>query len=400
MGRGHTMKLLTVTELTLYLRALLDSDEILRDIWVEGEVSNFSRHTSGHCYFTLKEGDTQISAVAWKSAVTRIGQLPSNGDAILAHGRVAFYEGRGQLQIVVDDLRPAGIGILQAQFERLKSRLESEGLFDESRKRPLPIAPRRIGIATSPTSAALQDLLQVIGRRYPLAEVIIAPCKVQGQGAADTIVEALYALYEQPVDVIIVARGGGSIEDLWAFNEETVARAVFASPIPVVSGVGHETDTTIIDYVADVRAPTPSAAAELATPDRIELADTLGYLVGRLEQAISVQIARLQADLIASQRRLQLRSPVIRIERDCQLLDELVRRADTHVEHRVALEQARLMGLRSQLVALSPDAILARGYAVVRRPDRHVVTHPEQAAAGEILTITVRGGELWARVEG
>ncbi len=393
------MKLLTVTELTIYLRELLDSDEILRDIWVEGEVSNFNRHTSGHCYFTLKDGDAQMSAVVWKSSATRIGRLPSNGDAILAHGRITFYEGRGQLQLVVDDIRPAGIGILQAQFERLKSRLESEGLFDESRKRPLPPAPRRIGIATSPTSAALQDILQVIGRRYPLTEVIIAPCKVQGQGAADTIVEALYALYEQPVDVIIVARGGGSIEDLWAFNEETVARAVFASPKPVISGVGHETDTTIIDFVADVRAPTPSAAAEIATPDHLELSDELSYLHERLDQAIGNRMERLQIALLAQQQTLKLRSPVIRIERDRQLIDDMLQRAETRIEHRLALAQATLAGAQAQLVALSPDAILARGYAVVRRADRQIVTHPEQATTGEILTIITRGGNLQARVE-
>ena len=284
------MRFLTVSQLNTYLRDLLDADDLLNDVWVEGEVSSFNRHFSGHCYFTLKEGDAQIGAVMWKSVAARMATLPANGDAVLAHGRVAFYEVRGQVQLYVDTLRPAGIGVLQAQFERLKERLAAEGLFDQSRKRPLPSLPRRIGIVTSPTGAALQDMLNILRRRYPLAEVIFAPCQVQGAGAVDTIIEALYALYETDVDVIIVARGGGAAEDLWTFNDERLARAVFASPVPVVSGVGHETDTTLIDFVADVRAPTPSAAAELVSPDMIELIDDIRQLRNRLNAAMTQRL--------------------------------------------------------------------------------------------------------------
>ncbi len=393
------MQILTVTELTTYLRELIDSDEIARDIWVEGEVSNFNRHSSGHCYFTLKEGDAQLGAACWRSFVARIGTMPANGAAILAHGRVAFYEGRGQLQLIVDDIRPAGIGLLQAQFERLKARLEAEGLFDQSRKRTLPALPRRIGVATSPTSAALQDILHILGRRYPLAEVIIAPCKVQGAGAADSVVEALYLLYEADVDVIIVARGGGSAEDLWTFNEESVARAVFASPVPLVSGVGHETDTTMIDYVADLRAPTPSAAAELVTPDRAELTEVLDYLRERLDLAIATRLTTTKNDVDVVRRRLELRSPMARIGRDRQFLDEMLRRAEVRLSHRMSLEHARLDGMRARLTALSPHAILMRGYAVVRQLDGRVVTQPEQAASGEALIVTMRGGDLPVRVE-
>ncbi len=393
------MQILTVTELTTYLRELIDSDEIARDIWVEGEVSNFNRHSSGHCYFTLKEGDAQLGAACWRSFVARIGTMPANGAAILAHGRVAFYEGRGQLQLIVDDIRPAGIGLLQAQFERLKARLEAEGLFDQSRKRTLPALPRRIGVATSPTSAALQDILHILGRRYPLAEVIIAPCKVQGAGAADSVVEALYLLYEADVDVIIVARGGGSAEDLWTFNEESVARAVFASPVPLVSGVGHETDTTMIDYVADLRAPTPSAAAELVTPDRAELTEVLDYLRERLDLAIATRLTTTKNDVDVVRRRLELRSPMARIGRDRQFLDETLRRAEVRLSHRMSLEHARLDGMRARLTALSPHAILMRGYAVVRQLDGRVVTQPEQAASGAALIVTMRGGDLPVRVE-
>jgi exodeoxyribonuclease VII large subunit len=392
------MHILTVSQLNLYLRELLDADEILQDLWIEGEVSNFARATSGHCYFTLKEGEAQIRAVCWRSYVARLPLLPSNGDAVLAHGRVAFYEAGGQIQLYVDMVQPAGIGLLHAQFEELKARLEAEGLFDVSRKRPLPELPRRIGVVTSPDGAALRDILTVLGRRYPLAEVVLSPCQVQGDRAAATIVEALYALYEQDVDVIIVARGGGSLEDLWAFNEEIVARAAFASPVPLISGVGHETDTTIIDYVADVRAPTPSAAAELVAPDIAELADSLAALRGQLELALQRRIERARAGLQEQQRRLAQQSPAARLARDRQAIDELVRRASSQLAHRLALHRARLEGTRLQLATLNPQATLERGYAVVRRAaDGQVVTEPGQVAIDAALEITVRGGTFGAR---
>jgi exodeoxyribonuclease VII large subunit len=305
------------------------------------------------------------------------------------------------MQIYADIIRPAGVGLLQAQFERLKARLEAEGLFDLSRKRRLPDLPRRIGVVTSPTGAALQDILNVLGRRYPLAEVVLSPCQVQGAGAADTVVEALYALYDAGVDVIIVARGGGSAEDLWAFNEEVVARAVFASPAPLVSGVGHETDTTIIDYVADVRAPTPSAAAELVSPDIAELADAAAGLRAAMDAALLRQIEWAQDELHGLGRRLAQRSPAARVLRDRQMLDELLRRAHAALAHDAALKRARLEGALSQLAALSPLATLARGYAVVRRAaDGRVVTSPAQIPSGENVDITVRDGSFGAtRVE-
>jgi exodeoxyribonuclease VII large subunit len=392
------MDILTVSQLNTYLRESLDADEILQDLWVEGEISNLSRPASGHWYFTLKEGDAQIRAACWKSYVARISTLPTNGDAVLAHGRVSFYEAAGQLQLYVDMIRPAGVGLLHARFEELKARLDAEGLFDLSRKRELPPLPRRIGLVTSPSGAALRDILNVLSRRYPLAEVLLAGCQVQGDGAAETVVEALYALYEQDVDVIIVARGGGSIEDLWAFNEEIVARAVFASPVPVISGVGHETDTTIIDYVAELRAPTPSAAAELVAPDVAALADDLAALADQLGFAMRQQLERAHEDLAEQQRRLNQRSPIARLARDRQALDELLRRAGAQRAHRVALQRARLEGGRAQLAALSPLATLERGYAIVRRAaGEQVVTTPEQVPVGDELEVTVQGGSFGAR---
>ena len=392
------MRLLTVSQLNSYLREMLEADLILQDVWVEGEVSNFNRHSSGHCYFTLKEGEAQISAACWRTYAARLPSLPSNGEAVLAHGRISFYEVRGQLQLYVDLIQPAGIGLLQAQFERLKQRLEAEGLFDLSRKRPLPLLPRRIGVVTSPTGAALQDILNVLKRRYPLAEVLVSPCQVQGAGAAETIVEALYALYDANVDVILVARGGGSAEDLWAFNEEVVARAAFASPVPLVSGVGHETDTTIIDYVADVRAPTPSAGAEIISPAVADLAEAMLALREELDAAFGRRLDDATSALDGLWRRLEFQSPEARVRRDRQTLDELLRRASTALGHDAALRQARVDGLRSQLETLSPLATLGRGYAVVRRTaDGEVVTTPEQVGVGDELEITVRGGTL--RVE-
>jgi exodeoxyribonuclease VII large subunit len=391
------MNILTVSQLNSYLRETLDADEILQDLWIEGEISNLSRPASGHWYFTLKEGEAQIRAACWKSYVARIPTLPSNGDAVLAHGRVSFYETGGQLQLYVDMLRPAGAGLLHMRFEELKARLDAEGLFDLSRKRELPALPRRIGVVTSPSSAALRDILNVLSRRYPLAEVLLAGCQVQGDGAADTIVEALFALYEQNVDAIIVARGGGSIEDLWAFNEEIVARAVFASPVPVISGVGHETDTTIVDYVADVRAPTPSAAAELVAPDIAALEGDLAALGIQLGQAMRRSVERARAELSDQRSRLAQRSPGARLARDRQSLDELLRRAGAQFTHNVALRHARLEGARAQLAALSPLATLDRGYAIVRRAaDGQVITAPAQAEPHEPLEITVKGGSFGA----
>jgi exodeoxyribonuclease VII large subunit len=387
------LRLFTVSELNAYLAALIDADEILADLWVEGEVFDFRQATSGHWYFKLRQGDAALGAACWRSHAARIGAPPRNGDSVLAHGRVGFYEASGALQLYVDMLRPAGVGILHARFEELKARLGAEGLFDGSRKRPLPPLPRRIGVVTSPAGAALQDILKVLGRRYPLAEVVLAPCQVQGGGSAESVVEALYALYQQEVDVIIVARGGGSAEDLWSFNEEVVARAVFASPVPVVSGVGHETDTTIIDFVADVRAPTPSAAAELVTPTVEALAGALDEGRARLTQAIAARLDAAAAGLSDACRRLAAHAPSARIARDRQAIDDLMRRAGAQISHRLSLGRVRLEGLRARAAALSPQATLDRGYAVVwREADGQVVTEPAQLAAGEPFEVTVRGG--------
>lgn len=393
------MHVLSVTDLTTYIHDLLESDAVLADIWVQGEVSNWSRAASGHCYWTLREGESQLRAVCFRQQAQRQSALPSNGEAILAHGRVSFWEGSGQIQFYVDVLRPAGLGLLHAQVEALKQRLAAEGLFDAGRKRPLPAAPKRIGLVTSPTGAAIRDVLAVLARRWPLCEVVVAPSLVQGDDAPASLVEALFNLYELPLDLIIVARGGGSVEDLWAFNDESVVRAIFASPVPVITGVGHETDITVVDYVADLRAPTPSVAAELATPDLAAWHAQALDLRERLVDAIAGRIRSAQIELAERTARLARLSPRARLADGQLRTDQLAGRLERALRHRLALERRGLEGLRARLETLNPRATLARGYAIVRRPDGSVVLRASEVDAGDPLQLEVRDGVIMAQVQ-
>ncbi|MCU0492327.1 MAG: exodeoxyribonuclease VII large subunit [Chloroflexaceae bacterium] len=393
------MLLFSVAELNRHLREVLESTDSLRDIWVAGEISNFNRHSSGHCYFRLKGDNAVLDAVMWRSYAERGPLRIANGDAVLAHGYVSFYEPRGTLQLYTDLIQPAGVGLLHARFEQLRQQLEAEGLFDESRKRLLPERPHRIGLVTAPGGAALRDMLSVLGRRYPLAEVLIAPCLVQGERAPDSIVEALYAMYNAGVDVIILARGGGSIEDLWAFNEEVVARAVFASPVPLVTGVGHETDTTIVDFVADMRAPTPSAAAELAVPDVDVMRDELEATRRYLDMLLLARLDGERRQVAEALATLRQYAPTTRIARSRQQLDELLARANARMGHGVQLRRAHLQGVAAQLAALSPQATLERGYAVVRNVATGAVLSDAAAATpGTPIHVTFHSGSLNATV--
>lgn len=392
------MAFLTVEELTTYLHDILEADPVLADIWVQGEVSNWSRSAAGHCYWTMREGDAQIRSVCFRQEAQRQPELPANGHAVLAHGHVSFWHGSGQIQFYVDVIRPAGIGLLHAQVEALKQRLEAEGLFDEGRKRPLPTIPRRLGLVTSPTGAALRDMLVVLRHRWPLCEVILAPSLVQGDDAPSSLVDALYNLFDLNLDLIIVARGGGSIEDLWAFNDESVARAIFASPVPVITGVGHETDTTIVDYVADRRAATPTAAAALATPDIAEIRDLLSNIQDRLQTAVADRLTAARSVLSERSNRLTRLSPQNRLTeghlRVAQIGDQL-RRA---MRHRLLLAERDIQTLQQRLAALSPRATLARGYAIVRRPDGTVIYHAADVDAGDVLMLDVSDGTIEALV--
>jgi exodeoxyribonuclease VII large subunit len=393
----------SISAITAYIKQRFEVDLTLKDLWLEGEISNWRQAASGHVYFTLKDPEASIRCVMWRSAVPRLSYLPAgDGDAVLAHGHVSVYELSGQYQFYVDDLEPVGLGALHAQFEQLKASLTEEGLFDEERKRPLPVFPCRIGLVTSPIGAALRDILNVLRRRYPLAEVVLSPTQVQGEEAPPQIVRALQALGTvEGVDVIIMARGGGSLEDLWAFNDERVARAVATSPIPVVCGVGHETDFTIADFVADLRAPTPSAAAELVTPDRDELSRHLRALGAQLGAVAREAIARRRHRLAGEARALQRLSPQAQIDRRRQRLDDLSHTAQTTIAHWLALRRERLNGLSLRLSALNPEATLARGYAAVRRTDDgRVVSRVGQVAPGDRLSVQVSDGEFGSVVEG
>jgi exodeoxyribonuclease VII large subunit len=390
----------TVSQLNGYIRRLFDGDATLRDLWVEGEVSSFTRASSGHCYFTLKDAGAEIRCVMWRDVASAQRQLPQHGDQVVAHGGVSVYEARGAYQLYVDFIRPAGIGDLYRQFEMLKERLEREGLFDVARKRPLPTWPRRIGVVTSPNAAALRDILNVLGRRYPLVEVLLAPTLVQGAEAPLQIVSAIQALSgREDVDLVMVTRGGGSLEDLWAFNDERVARAIVACRHPVISGVGHETDFTIADLCADVRAPTPSAAAELVVPDRVELAASVAGLRGRLADEMLRNLAERRAALQGYQRTLRHLSPRARLREARQRVDDQMAVATTALQHGLALRRERVNGLSARLQSLSPLATLARGYAIVRHQETaDVVTSVAQVSAGDALSVHVSDGAFGARV--
>ncbi|MGD8623806.1 MAG: exodeoxyribonuclease VII large subunit [Anaerolineae bacterium] len=389
-----------VGELTRYLQDLLAGDALLQDVWLRGEISNWSRASSGHVYFTLKDAEASLGCVMWRSAAARLGWAPKQGDAAVAQGRISIYAARGQYQLYVDQLRPAGQGDLHARFEALRARLKAEGLFDIERKRALPPFPRVIGLVTSPQAAALRDVLNVLHRRYPLVRVLLAPAMVQGEQAPGQIVAALGALAaREEVDLILVVRGGGSLEELWAFNDEDVARAIATCHRPVISGVGHETDFTIADFVADVRAPTPSAAAELAVPDQAELRQRLEAGRGQLQASLGRRLEKARQALAQQRQALDRLSPQGRVDAGRQAVDELTRRAARAAAHRLALQRASLAGLEARLGALSPLSTLERGYAIVRHGQTgRVVRSVRDVAGGESLDVQVQDGEFGAVV--
>ena len=391
----------TVTDLTRRVRQLFEAAPDLQNVWVQGEISNLSRPASGHIYFTLKDPGAALRCVMWKSDAARLKFAPADGMSVEVHGSIGVYETGGQYQLYVDSIQPLGEGALYAEFLRLKALLEAEGLFDVTRKRVIPELPRRIGIVTSPTGAALRDILNTLRRRSPLVEVILASAPVQGNEAPAGLVAALRALNQfVDVDVILLARGGGSIEDLWAFNDEQVVRAIRQSRTPVITGVGHETDFTLADFAADLRAPTPTAAAELATPVTIQ---DLRTDIDAIHRTLVI----MQTDRIAGERsaleglhtRLAFFTPLRRIQTERQRLDEMSHRGISAQAHRLELAGARLKGLEERLLALSPLAVLGRGYAVVSKAGK-VVRSSSQVREGDGIQVRVQDGEFDARVAG
>ncbi len=370
----------------------------MQDVWVEGEISNLSKPNSGHVYFTLKDKNASLRCMMWKPDAARLRINLQDGMAIEAHGKITVYEPQGSYQLAVNLIQPKGEGALYQEFLRLKAALEAEGLFNAERKRPIPELPRMIGIVTSQTGAALRDMLNTLRRRLPLAQALLAPSPVQGVDAPLALVKAIQLLNYQLPDVILLARGGGSIEDLWAFNDERVVRAVADSNAPIICGVGHETDFTLCDFAADLRAPTPTAAAELATQTTIDdLREALSAFNSRVVSSTFLLIAD-QRNLISSLiTRLKYVSPERNIQSEYQRVDEFSRRAFSALSHRLALQSKHIDGVSKKLGALNPEAVLSRGYAIITRNEDNALVSKVSDARGEIK-VRVGDGEFSAIV--
>lgn len=391
-------RILRVTDLNRRVRSLLDSDAILADVWVEGEVSQPSFPPSGHCFFTLKDANSQVRAALFREELVRAGMRPTHGMNVIIHGRVRAYEPQGVYQLYVDSITAAGAGDLHARYEALRKELAAAGLFEDVRKRPIPRWPRRIGVVTSPVGAVWRDINNVLRRRYPLVELVLSPSVVQGVTAAPAIVRALQRLYAQDaLDTIILARGGGSLEDLWSFNDERVVRAVADSPVPIIVGVGHESDVTLADFAADLRAPTPSAAAELATPDVTQLATVMGRLRDRATAALLGRAAESRRFVDAERRALAGMAPDIGAAR--QRTSDLLDRGARAVAERLERRRMVVASAHATLRTLSPMATLERGYAVARTSDGRILRDAGQVDAGDPLQVIVARGTVDTRVE-
>ncbi len=393
-----TPRILRVTDLNRRVRSLLDADAVLADVWVEGEISQPSFPASGHCFFTLKDPNSQIRCALFREELARVAVPPKHGMNVIVHGRVRGYEPQGVYQLYVESVTPAGAGDLHARYEALRAELTAAGLFDDARKRPIPRWPRRIGVVTSPVGAVWRDITNVLRRRYPLVQLILSPTSVQGGAAAPGIVRALRRLdAHEGIDTIILARGGGSLEDLWSFNDERVVRTVADTSVPIIVGVGHESDVTLADFAADLRAPTPTAAAELATPDGTQFPAILGRLRDRAAGALQKTAADRRRFVDAERRALAGLAPDIGAahQRAADLLDRGSRILGDRLERRRLALAATADGLRT----LSPMATLERGYAVARTPDGRILHDATETAAGEPLQVILARGTVETRVE-
>jgi exodeoxyribonuclease VII large subunit len=391
-------RILRVTDLNRRVRGLLDADAVLADVWVEGEVSQPSFPPSGHCFFTLKDSSSQVRAALFREELARAPVRPAHGMNVIVHGRVRAYEPQGVYQLYVESITPAGAGDLHARYEALRAKLAAEGMFEDARKRAVPRWPRRIGVVTSPVGAVWRDINNVLRRRYPLVELVLSPCGVQGAAAAPGIVVALKRIYAQKqIDTIILARGGGSLEDLWCFNDERVVRAVAAAPVPIVVGVGHESDVTLADFAADLRAPTPSAAAELTTPDAAQLATIIGRLRDRASAALIGRAAERRRHLDAERRALAGLAPDIDAAR--QRSADLIDRGSRALAERLERRRMTVAAAHDALRTLSPTATLDRGYAVARTADGRILRDAAETAPGEPLNVILARGTVETRVE-
>lgn len=384
----------TVSQLNRFIKQMLDGTSILNNIWVKGEISNFKRHYTGHCYLTLKDEGGVLKAVMFKANAARLAFAPENGMKVLARGRVSVYERDGSYQLYIEEMQPDGVGSLHIAYEQLKARLQEEGLFDEAKKKPLPPYPNTIGVVTATTGAAIRDIINILSRRYPCAKVLIYPTLVQGEGASAGIAEAIeYFNAHKLADVLIVGRGGGSIEDLWAFNEEQTARAIYASEIPVVSAVGHETDFTIADFVADLRAPTPSAAAELVVPSVAELREKLLSMRSRVIMGAlhTIRMKRSQIEKIT------LRSPAAKLADNRILLDDLTKHLVRNTKLILDRKREEIKAAAGRLDAMSPLAVLGRGYSIAKSKDGTVIRQKGDAVSGTEFELVLSDGSVGAK---
>jgi exodeoxyribonuclease VII large subunit len=392
-------RILRVTDLNRRVRSLLDTDAVLTDVWVEGEISQPSYPASGHCFFTLKDAQSQVRVALFREELARAMVRPEHGMNVIVHGRVRAYEPQGVYQLYVTSITPAGAGDLHARYEQLRAKLAGEGLFDEARRRTVPRWPRRIGVVTSEQGAVWRDIGNVLRRRYPLVELVLSPCVVQGAVAAPAIVRALRRLYATDgIDTIILARGGGSLEDLWSFNDERVVRTVADAPVPIIVGVGHESDTTLSDFAADLRAPTPSAAAELATPDGTQLPTILNRLRDRAAAALLGRAAERRRFLETEARALGSVAPDIGAAR--QRTADLVDRGARALGDRLERRRMTLDAVADSLRTLSPGATLGRGYAVARLDDGTILRDATVARPGDAVHVVLAHGTVDTRVEG
>ena len=391
---------LTVGQLNLYIKDLFNQDAVLGCVRIKGEISNFKRHTSGHLYMSLKDESGVLRAVMFRGAAAGLDFKPENGQKVIADGRVSVYERDGQYQLYIDSMKPDGLGDLHAAFERLKAKLNAEGLFDTVHKNPLPKYPKRVGVVTAPTGAAVRDIINILSRRFPYAEILLYPVLVQGENAAASIVEAIkYFNSQKAADVLIVGRGGGSIEDLWTFNEEVVARAIFDSEIPLISAVGHETDFTIADFVADLRAPTPSAAAELAVPSQKELIDKFNNVYTVLQTGAKRIFENRRLSLCRYAESQVLKNPILKINENRMYVDHMCRMLENAVSTLTNEKKQRLGVAVSKLDALSPLGTISRGYAVAKDEGGTIIRSTKQVKPGSDISLVVSDGEIKAVVK-
>ena len=391
----------SVAQINEYIRMTLESSAPLQNVFIRGEISNFkNQYSTGHLYFSLKDGDGMIKAVMFRGYAQKLKFIPRDGDKVIIHGKISVYVARGEYQIYVDDMQPDGVGALALAFERLKEKLAAEGLFDPSHKKAIPTSPKRVGVITSASGAAIHDILNVSGRRAPSVEIVIYPAIVQGDSAPRSLIGGIrYFNNESPVDVIIIGRGGGSIEDLWGFNDEGLAREIYASSIPVVSAVGHEVDFTISDFVSDLRAPTPSAAAEIVFPNNVEAIRRVNNIKDRAQILMERRIATLRMNISLYSSNLEKKSPIFKLRDRTMRVSVLAERLEALMSKNLEKRENKIKLCAARLVLVNPMAVLSKGYTFVERDDRKIVSSAKDLHAGDKINLVFSDGKVSATVD-